>query len=134
MVIDERSMALRDLVKYATKDLAAIGMILGTALVRYSPDSLGSLYLYEVPRFFSAVLERVIKLTPEEYAGRVKLIRKKDLEKIVSKDDIPDYMGGKMVVGGKGSADDEVDSGDEGNEISNLDDMERALDEEDSKL
>jgi len=129
LVIDARSLAIRDLVKYANKDIAAVAFWLGTAAIRFSPDAVGTLYLYEVPRFFSAVTERVIKLAPNEYSGQVKLVRKKDFEKIASKDEIPDFMGGKLAGGSKAPAEDDADSGDEGNEVTNLEDIEKALEE-----
>jgi len=130
IVFDARSLAIRDLVKYANKDLAAVALWLGTAAIRYSPDATGNLYLYEVPRFFAAVTERIIKLAPNDYAGQIKLIRKKDLEKVVgNKDDVPDYMGGKLAAGAKVTAEDDADSGDEGNEVTNLEDIEKALEE-----
>jgi len=48
---------------------------------------------------------------------------------------MPDYMGGKLSASATGSAGDEEDSGDEGNEITNLDDVERTLaEEENSKM
>lgn len=134
IILDLRSLAIRDLVKYANKDLASVAGWLIVNVIRYSPDQVGTLILYEIPRFFSAIAERVLKIVPDEHAGKIKIMRKKDIEKIVSKDEMPDYMGGKLAAGAK-SADDEEDSGDEGNEITNLDDVERTLaEEENSKL
>jgi len=135
IVLDVRSLAIRDLVKYANKDLATVGGWLVLNMIRYSPDAAGTLILYEIPRFFAAIAERVLKLVPDEHAGKLKIMRKKDLEKIISKDEMPDYMGGKLASADRGSADDEADSGDEGNEITNLEDVERTLEEEEnSKL
>lgn len=133
-IIDCRSLAIRDLVKYANKDLAEVGAWLMTNGIRYTPDPLGVMVYYEVPRFFAAIGERVIKLIPDAYSGVIKLARKKDIEKIVAKDDMPDYMGGKLVAGGAGSAADEEDSGDEGNDVNNLEDIERVLESESSKM
>jgi hypothetical protein len=132
IVLDARSVAIRDLVKYANKDLAAVAVWLGTNVIRYSPDQIGTLVIYELPRFFSAIAERVVKLAPDDRAGQLKLVRKKDMEKLISKDEMPDYMGGKLAASARGSADDEADSGDEGNEITNLEEMERALEEEEN--
>jgi len=135
IVLDCRSLAIRDLVKYANKDLATVAGWLIVNVIRYSPDQIGTLVLYEIPRFFSAIAERVLKIVPDEHAGKIKIVRKKDIEKLVSKDEMPDYMGGKLAASARGSADDEEDSGDEGNEITNLDDVERTLaEEENSKM
>jgi len=135
IIVDARSLAIRDLVKYANKDLATVAGWLLVSVIRYSPDQIGTLILYEIPRFFAAIAERVVKLVPDEHAGKIKIMRKKDIEKIVSKDEMPDYMGGKLSASAQGSAGDEEDSGDEGNEITNLDDVERTLaEEENSKM
>jgi len=135
IIVDARSLAIRDLVKYANKDLATVAGWLLVNVIRYSPDQIGTLIWYEIPRFFAAIAERVVKLVPDEHAGKIKIMRKKDIEKIVSKDEMPDYMGGKLSASAQGSAGDEEDSGDEGNEITNLDDVERTLaEEENSKM
>jgi len=134
IIVDARSVAIRDLVKYANKDLAEVAAYLGQNMVKFSPDQVGTLVFYEVPRFFAAIAERLVKLIPDTHAGQIKLLRKKDIEKIVSKDEMPDYMGGKLAASSKGSADDEADSGDEG-ELTNLDEIEKALeDEENTKV
>lgn len=132
VIVDVRSLAIRDLVKYANKDLATVAGWLTVNVIRYSPDQIGTLVLYEIPRFFAAIAERVVKLVPDEHAGKIKIMKKKDIEKIVSKDEMPDYMGGKLAASARGSADDEADSGDEGNEITTLDDVERTLEEEEN--
>jgi len=132
IVVDCRSLAIRDLVKYANKDLAAVAGWLITMTIRYSPDQIGSIYFYEIPRFFAAIAERVVKLIPDEYSSRVKLVRKKDIEKLIAKEELPDYMGGKLTLSAKGVPADDEDSGDEGNEITNLEDMEKALEEEEN--
>jgi len=132
IVVDCRSLAIRDLVKYANKDLAEVAAWLITNVIRYSPDQIGMVLLYEIPRFFAAIAERMVKLIPDEHAGKLKIVRKKDIEKYVAKEELPDYMGGKLTMKGAGAADDEADSGDEGNEVTNLEDIERVLDQEEN--
>jgi len=133
IVVDARSLAIRDLVKYANKDLAAVGAWLLTSVVRYSPDQIGQIYIYEMPRFFSAIVERILKLAPDQYQGRVKLVRKKDIDKYIAKDELPDYMGGKKASSGA-AKEDEEGSGEEDNEVKTLEEMERALEVEDTQM
>jgi len=134
IVVDLRSLAIRDLVKYANKDLATVAAWFITNIIRYSPDQVGTLVLYEIPRFFAAIAERLVKLIPDEHAGKIKIVRKKDIEKYVGKDELPDYMGGKLVVGGGTPAPDDEDSGDEGDGVQNLEDIERVLEEENTRV
>jgi len=134
IVVDLRSLAIRDLVKYANKDLATVAAWFITNIIRYSPDQVGTLVLYEIPRFFAAIAERLVKLIPDEHAGKIKIVRKKDIEKYVGKDELPDYMGGKLVVGGGAPAADDEDSGDEGDGVQNLEDIERVLEEENTRV
>jgi len=131
IIIDFRSLAIRDLVKYANKDLAELLAWLVTNIIRYSPDHVGTVLLYEIPRFFNAIAERVVKLIPDEHSGKIKLVRKKDIEKFVSKDELPEYMGGKLKIGDSGAVE-EDDSGDEGDGVNNLEDIERVLDAEEN--
>jgi len=77
IIVDCRSLAIRDLVKYANKDLATVAGWLIVNVIRYSPDQIGTLILYEIPRFFAAIAERVVKLVPDEHAGKIKIMRKK---------------------------------------------------------
>jgi len=132
IVVDARSLAIRDLVKYANKELAEVGGWLITNVIRYSPDQIGCIYLYEIPRFFSAIAERLLKIVPDEHAGKIKIVRKKDIEKYIGKDELPDYMGGGLKAGAGAPVEDD-DSGDEDG-VQNLEDIERALEVEDTKV
>jgi len=134
IVVDVRSLAIRDLVKYANKDLFAVAAWLITNVIRFSPDQVGTVLLYEIPRFFAAIAERVVKILPDEHAGKIKIVRKKDIEKYIAKEELPDYMGGKLSMKGAGAADDEADSGDEENEVTKLEDIERVLEEENTRV